>query len=254
MFDVWFMMLDVWCMIAFWIVHHKSDIINQTSSKNHNAKIIPPERRMSLDVRQCPRMSLNVLIKVKKDRNDLVEWWIFRIFVTIVPTGIIHQTSSIIHQKSCFNPVPTARPNWLCFTIRWVPPRPPWRPFTAGWKAVRCSWQNSKPCTTIRSVAPSSSPKWKRLWGIWGSRKAPSDGESHVSRQASNRFVPNVEVLPDTPQNRELRKLQSCGLQSCKLRFLGVWVVSRKRNPQPATFFDSPLACVCVYAYLIYIK
>ena len=26
----------------------------------------------------------------------------------------------------------------------------------------------------------------------------------------------------------------------------------RNCNPQPATFFDCPLACVCAYAYLIY--
>ena len=28
-----------------------------------NAKILPPESAMSLNVRQCPQMSLNVLIK-----------------------------------------------------------------------------------------------------------------------------------------------------------------------------------------------
>ena len=54
------------------------------SSKNHNAKIIPPERRMSLDVRQCPQMSLNVLIKEKKDGNNLVKWWIIRIFMSSI--------------------------------------------------------------------------------------------------------------------------------------------------------------------------
>ena len=50
---------------------------------------------MSLDVRQCPRMSLNVLIKVKKDRNDLVEWWTFRIFVMLA-----RQASYIKHHQS----------------------------------------------------------------------------------------------------------------------------------------------------------
>ena len=211
-------------MIAFWIVHHKSDIINQTSSKNHNAKIIPPESRMSLDVRQCPRMSLNVLIKVKKDRNDLVEWWIFRIFVTLA-----RQASYIkLHQSYIKNHVsnPSLRQGRTGFALPSVEyprdchedPLPLDERLSAAHGRTRSH--------ALQSEAPHlpQARSGSDCEASGGAVKAPSDGDSHVSRQASNRFVPNVEVLPDRPQKSGIAKvvkLRVAKLQVALFRRLG---------------------------------
>ena len=50
---------------------------------------------------------------------------------------------------------------------------------------------------------------------------------------------------------RPFPKVAKLQLQNAKVTLFG-W--SRKRNLQPATFFGSPLACVCAYVYLIYKK
>ena len=48
-------------------------------------------------------------------------------------------------------------------------------------------------------------------------------------------------------ENKQLREQ----LQNGKVTHFGG---CGKRNSQPATFLDCPLACVCTYAYLIYIN
>ena len=186
---------------------------------------------MSLDGRQCPRMSLNVLIKVKKDRNYLVEWWIFRIFVILA-----RQASYIKHHQSYIkNHVsnPSLRQGRTGFALPSVEyPRDCHEdplPLDERLSAAHGRAQGH----ALQSEAPHlpQARSGGDCEASGGAVKLPRMGNPTFSVKPRTVFCQTWKCFRIDPKNRELRKLQSCGLQVAGCAFLK-GAENATRNPQ----------------------